>query len=110
MTLNITITDPDRKLDFSLAVDCRYRGPVHPRSGWRDGGEPGEPAAIEIDRALCLEVVVWCGDCGIPGVPGLACDDLTESQLGAWCLRQYADEIDCAVHDQLRALREAVAI
>lgn len=110
MTLDITITDPDRKLDFSLAVDCRYREPVRPRSGWQDGGEPGEPAVIEIDRALCLEIVVWCGDFGIAAMPGHASDGLTESQLGAWCLQQYADEIECALHDQLHALREAVAI
>src|SRR5262249_18029000 len=101
MHTNVTITDPDRKIDFTLAVDFSYRGGSRPRFGWNDGGEPGEAPAIEVDRARCLEIVVWCGQHGVTSTPGLADEVRLEPILGAWCLTQYADEIERAVWEQL---------
>lgn len=103
MRFDVTITDPDRKLDFTLALECRYRAASRPRMGWNDGGEPGESAAVEIEGARCVEVVLWCGKQGLSACPGLADDARLESQLGAWCLDQYADEIEQAVLDQIAA-------
>ncbi len=98
----VTISDPDRKLDFFLAVDCTYRGEVRSRCGWRDGGEKGEQPAIEIERARCLEIVVWCGKSGVSATPGLGPDDRLESHLGAWCLQHYGDEIESAVWEHVK--------
>lgn len=97
MHVDVVISDPDRRLDFTLSLDCTYRGGCRPRFGWLDGGEPGESPFIEIDRARCREVTVWCGKSGISATPGLAADHRLESRLGAWCLEQYADEIERAV-------------
>jgi hypothetical protein len=108
MQTDVTITDPDRKLDFTLALEFTYRGPTRRRFGWNDGGEPGESAAIEIDRVRCLEIVVWCGQRGVSAVPGLAVEDRLESHLGAWCLAHYPDEIERAIWEQLQTRDERV--
>lgn len=105
MHADVTITDPDRKVDFTLALEFTYRGGSRDRFGWLDGGEPGESPAIELERARCLEIVVWCGKRGVPSVPGLVAEDHLESKLGAWCLAQYADEIERAVWEKLHASR-----
>lgn len=106
MHTDVTITDPDPKLDFTLALEFTYRGATRFRCGWKDGGEPGEAPAFEIDRARCLEIVVWCGHRGVSALPGLVVEDRLESNLGAWCLAQYADEIERAVWQQIQARRE----
>lgn len=110
MHIDISITDADRMLDFTLAVDCSYREGTRSRPGWRDGGEKGEAPAVEIERARCLDVVVWCGKTGVSAVPGLADDERLESRLGEWCLAHYAEEIERAVWEQLQARRRAVLI
>ncbi|MSR59520.1 MAG: hypothetical protein EXS05_18070 [Planctomycetaceae bacterium] len=110
MRFDVTITDPDRKLDFTLALECSYRGYSRPRLGWNDGGEPGEPAAIEIERARCLEIVVWCEKQGVAACPGLADDARLESQVGAWCLDHYAEEIEHAVQEQIESHHERIAV
>jgi hypothetical protein len=109
MNLDVTISDPDRKLDFRLALQCTCRRGHRPRHGWRDGGDPGEPAAIEIDRARCVEVVVRCGRGDVWEVPGRIPDRRTESKLGAWCLDKYADEVEQAVRDEVTRRHRAVA-
>lgn len=106
MHARITITDPDRKLDITLALEFTYRGAARPRFGWRDGGEPGESPAVEVDQARCLEIVVWCGKQGISAVPGHCEEDCLESKLGKWCLSQYADEIDRALFEYVHSRRE----
>jgi hypothetical protein len=108
MHADVTITDPDRKLDFSLALDFSYRGGARSRRGWNDGGEPGEGPAIEIDRARCLEIVVWCGKRGVTADPALSVTDRLEPGLGAWCLAQYPEEIELALWDQLRLRQDRV--
>lgn len=105
MQTDVIITDADRKLDFTLALEFTYRGPTRRRFGRNDGGEPGESAVIEIDRARCLEIVVWCDQRGVSAVPGLAIEDRLESLIGAWCLAHYADEIERAVWEQLQTRR-----
>jgi hypothetical protein len=110
MHFEITISDPDRKLDFTLALDCNYRRRIRPRYGWRDGGDAGEPASVEIDRARCLEIVTWCGKTGVSAVPGLASDPCLESQVGIWCLEQYGDEIERAVLEEVEARRRLIAV
>ena len=110
MTLEITITDPDRNLDFLLALDCTFQPGLRPRRGWRDGGDPGEAPFLEVDRARCLEVVVACGKNGVSAVPGLSSDLRLESQIGRWCLEQYADEIDRALRERMPPFPERVAV
>lgn len=109
MNLEVTINDPDRNLDFVLALDCTPHRGLRPRKGWSDGGDPGETPFLEIDRARCLEIVVACGKDGVSAVPGLASDLRLESQIGAWCLERYADEIDRALRVHVPPFPERVA-
>lgn len=105
MTVDVTISDPDRQLDFLLALEFTYRGRSRARMGWNDGGEPGEGAAVEIDRARCTEVVVWCGKRALSAIPGLAAEERLERTLGEWCLANYPDEIERALWQLLHARR-----
>ena len=103
MQTTITITDPDRRLDFRLDVACDYFPPRSPRWGWRHGGEPGETARVEVSRVRCLEIVVWCGKWGVSAIPATEERRSLESRIGDWCLEHYPDEIERAVLDAVDA-------
>jgi hypothetical protein len=101
MTCLVTIHDADRKIDLKLAVEYSRRGGVRDRRGWNDGGEPGESPAIELERARCLEVVVWFGTHPVSAASAVDPEDLLEARLGTWCLAHYADEVERAVETEL---------
>lgn len=97
MVLPVTVSDPDRRIGFALAVDCSVRPGMQPRSGWRDGGSAGESPAIELEGARCLAIYVWCGTSHIMAHPANSSERALENNLGRWCLEEYADEIDSAI-------------
>ena len=97
MQATVTITDPDRRVDYTLAVACDFLPGSRPRAGWRDGGDPGEGPAVEINSVRCLEVAVWCGKHALSAEPAAEGRESLESRIGAWCLGRYAEEIEEAV-------------
>ncbi len=105
MQVTITISDADREVDFTLAVACDFLPGAASRPGWLDGGDPGEAFAVEINRVLCLEMALWCGDCAVAALPGADPRESLESRIGDWCLRKYQPEIESAVLDTCVALR-----
>jgi hypothetical protein len=103
----ITITDADRAVDYTLAVACDFLPGAVPRLGWRDGGEPGEAPAVEINRVRCVEVTTWCGKHAVSAIPGTDPRESLEAMIGNWCLEKYPDEIEQAVLETMMARREA---
>lgn len=100
MVLPLTISDPDRRIDFALAVDCTLTPGVSPRMGWRDGGSCGEGSQIDVTDVWCQELVVWCGSFPICARPIDTSVD-AGAKLGRWCGREYAAEIEAEIHAQL---------
>ena len=122
MQITITISDADRDVDYILTVACDFFSGSAPRSGWLDGGEPGEAPAGEISRVRCLEMALWCGQYAVLALPGLASPGLAspgsalrgadprgslEERIGDWCLDKYSDEIEAAVLATCLARRDA---
>ena len=122
MQITITISDADRDVDYILAVACDFLCGSAPRSGWLDGGEPGEAPAVEISRVRCLEMAVRCGQYAVSARPGLALRGLAqpglalrgtdpreslEERIGDWCLDKYLDQIEAAVLATCLARRDA---
>ena len=107
MLTTITITDADRSVEYTLAVACDFLPGAAPRYGWRDGGEPGEAPAVEINKVRCVEVAVWCGKHAVSVLPGTDRRASLEAQIGAWCLEKYPAEIEQAVLEMVLARREA---
>jgi hypothetical protein len=107
MLTTITITDADRGVDYTLAVACDFLPGLAPRYGWRDGGEPGEAPAVEINRVRCVEMALWCGKYAVSALPGADVQKSLEAKIGAWCLEKYAAEIEQAVLETVLARREA---
>ena len=104
MHTTITISDPDRNVDYLLAVVCDVLSGSPPRFGWQDGGEPGEPPAVEINRIRCLEMAVWCGKCAVSAYPAADGRESLESRIGAWCLDRYREEIEQALNGARREI------
>jgi hypothetical protein len=96
MQITITISDADRAVDYVLAVACDFLAGSAPRSGWLDGGAPGEAPAVEISRVRCLEMAVWCGKYAVSALPGADLCASLEQRIGDWCLDQYPGEIETA--------------
>ena len=107
MNAIITITDADRIVDYTLAVACDFLPGAAPRAGWRDGGDPGEAPAVEINAVRCLEVAVWCGKHAVSALPAADPRESLESRIGAWCLDRYGDEIEQAVLESILLRRES---
>jgi len=93
----ITISDGDRSVDYTLDIECDFRAGSPSRPGWRNGGEPGEAPAVEINSVRCLELAVWCGKQAVSAFPASDERRSLERQIGAWCLDKYAEEIEQAV-------------
>jgi hypothetical protein len=96
----ITISDGDRFVDYTLEIECDFRAGSPPRVGWRNGGEPGEAPAVEINTVRCLELAVWCGKQAISAFPASDEQRSLERQIGEWCLEKYMLEIEQAVLEQ----------
>src|SRR6266849_6211422 len=107
MHTTVTISDADRNVDYLLAVACDVLPGSAPRWGWRDGGEPGEGPAVEINRVRCLEIAVGCGKCAASAMPAADGRESLESRIGAWCLDRYREEIEQAVLEAMAARRDA---
>jgi len=99
MNATITISDADRCIDYTLAVACDFLQGAAPRRGWRDGGDPGEAPAVEINRVRCVEISLWCGKYAVTALPAADARRSLETQIGAWCLEKYHAEIEQAVLD-----------
>ena len=108
MNTTITITDADRIVDYTLAVACDFLPGSRPKMGWRDGGDPGEAPAVEINSVKCLEIAVWCGKNAISALPAADGRLSLESRIGAWCLERYAEEIEQAVLESILSRRAAL--
>jgi|SRR5579872_4181265 len=97
MQATVTITDADRRVDYTLAVACDFLRGSPARCGWLEGGEPGEAPAVEINDVRCLEIAVWCGRHAVSGWPGSDERRSLEATIGRWCLDEYQVEIEQAV-------------
>jgi hypothetical protein len=102
----VTITDPDRSIDYTLAVACDYLAGAPARSGWLDGGSPGEAPAVEINAVRCLEVALWCGKYAVSACPAADSRESLEKKIGQWCLDRYAEEIEQAVLEFVMSRRK----
>ena len=107
MQVTITISDADRQVDYILAVACDFLAGSPPRAGWLDGGDPGEGAAVEINRVRCLGMAVWCGQYAVSALPGTDPRESLETRIGDWCLDQYPEEIETAVLETCLSRQEA---
>ena len=107
MHATVTISDADRQIDYTLAVGCDYLAGAAPRWGWRNGGEPGAGPAVEINHVRCLEIAVWCGRCAVSAFPAADARESLETRIGAWCLENYAEEIEQAVLEAMLVRRES---
>ncbi len=107
MNATITITDPDRFVDYTLTVACDFLPGAALRRGWLNGGDPGEAPAVEINRVRCLEVALWCGKYAVSALPAADPRESLESKIGAWCLDKYRHEIEQAILETVLARREA---
>ena len=103
--MTVTIEDADRRLEFTLSVVYRHRQVVFPRMGWRNGGDPGEAEAVEIDRAQCRAVVVWLGNIPLVADLGVIREQPLGVRIGDWCLQEYESEIAAAILDQIQSRR-----
>jgi hypothetical protein len=101
MQTTVTISDADRQVDYTLCVGCDFLAAAAPRWGWRNGGEPGSGPAVEINQVRCLEVAVWCGPFAISALPATDARKSLEKRIGAWCLDNYANEIEQAVLEEI---------
>lgn len=106
MNTTITITDADRLVDYTLAVACDCLPGSAPRFGWRDGGDPGEAATVEINAVRCLEIAVWCGKHALSALPAADARESLEARIGAWCLDRYQAEIEQAVLETIFSRRQ----
>ena len=109
MQITIMISDADRDVDYILAVACDFLSGSAPRSGWLDGGEPGEAPAVEISCVRCLEMVLWCGKSAVSAQPAADPRESIELRIGKWCLEKFPDEIEAAVLAAILARRDAGA-
>lgn len=107
MQATVTITDPDRNVDYTLAVACDFREGSPARPGWRHGGHPGEGPAVEINRVRCVELAIWCGKCAVSAFPAADRRESLEARIGEWCLRHYHEEIEQALLEAILARRDA---
>src|SRR5262245_57617009 len=107
MNATITVTDADRLVDYTLSVAYDFLPGSAPCQGWRDGGHPGEAPAVEINRVRCVEIAVWCGSRVVSALPAADAQESLETQIGAWCLAHYAEEIEQAVLEAVLARRIA---
>lgn len=109
MQATVTISDADRNVDYLLAVGCDFLAGSAGRPGWRNGGEPGEGPAVEINHVRCLEVAVWCGKCAVSAFPAADARESLETRIGQWCLDKYPHEIEQAVLEAILMRRQADA-
>jgi hypothetical protein len=109
MQITVTISDADRNVDYILAVACDFLSGSVPRSGWRDGGDPGEAPAVELNRVRCLEMALWCGQYAVSALPGGDPRESLEERIGDWCLDRYSEEIAAAVLETCLARRDAAS-
>src|SRR5262245_15197781 len=107
MNATITVNDADRAAEYTLSVASDFLPGAAPRHGWRNGGHPGEAPAVEISRVRCVEIAIWCGSRAVSALPAADAQESLETQIGAWCLAHYAEEIEQAVLEALRARRVA---
>ncbi|MGQ0636122.1 MAG: hypothetical protein ACT4QC_16035 [Planctomycetaceae bacterium] len=108
MRATVTFCDPDRWLEFTLTVDFTLRPAARARLGWRDGGDSGESATVELHAARCTRLVVTCGTLRLlAALPGALRHDLVSRPMGRWCLDRYAPEIEEAVWRHVEACRRA---
>src|SRR5579862_9456994 len=107
MQVTIMISDADRHVDYVLAVACDFLAGSAPRTGWLDGGDPGEAPAVEISRVRCLEMALWCGQYAVSAVPGSDPRESLEQRIGDWCLDKYSEEIETAVLEACLARHDA---
>ena len=90
MVQEVSVEDPDRRLEFHLRVRCRRRPAVPACPGWRDGGDPGEPAFVELLDVWCQGISVRCGsEC----IEADLVDERLQRRLGAWCAAELESEI-----------------
>src|SRR5262245_13391918 len=109
MNATITISDADRSIDWTLAVSYDFLPGAKPHFGWRHGGHPGEPPAVEVAAVRCLEAALWCGDWALAASPGLQEPPGLERKIGAWCLDTYPDAIAEALLEWHLARQRAFA-
>jgi hypothetical protein len=105
----ITFCDADRWLEFTLSVDYSYRPAVRPRMGWRDGGDAGEPAAVELSAARLLQLSVACGPHRLVTALQDQASPSLSTTLGQWCLDHYESDIEEAVWRDVQARRRECA-
>jgi hypothetical protein len=106
LNTTVTITDADRSVDYTLAVDCDFLAGAPARRGWLDGGHPGEAPAVEINAVRCLEVALWCGKYAVSAFPAADARESLEKKIGQWCLDRYPEEIEQAVLENVAARRD----
>ena len=81
MKRNITITNEDRKVDMDLEVDFDFCQEVKERGpSYASGGEPGEPAHVEVNTVRLVSCTTWFGDFGVTGTP----EDSEPVKCGDW--------------------------
>ena len=85
----ITVTHPDRGIDYTLEVTYEFRPGTPARMGWGGAGDPGEAPHVEIETVRCVSYVVWHDKHG---------DDLVAPHrpfvVGGWCLEHLRAEIE----------------
>jgi hypothetical protein len=106
MQTTVTISDADRNVDYILLVDCDFLAGSAPHWGWRNGGEPGEGPAVEVNHVRCLELAVWCGKSAVAAFPAADARESLEGRIGAWCLDKYPQEIEQAVLEAILVRQE----
>lgn len=97
----VTITDDDRRMDLTFAAVFDYRGATKDRSGYRDGGEPGESPAVELERAVFVEGCVWFGDYAMD-ITDLTCSVDVTKGLRRELMDKYKADIEAKILEQMQ--------
>lgn len=97
----VTITDDDRRLDLTFAAVFDYRAGTRDRAGFRDGGEPGESPAVELERAVFVEGRAWFGDYAMD-MTDLTCSVDVTKGLRKAMHDKYKADIEAKILEQMQ--------
>lgn len=102
MKRTVIVTDADRMVDYELDVefDVLAASPARGPS-YASGGEPAEPASMEINSVKCTAITTWLGDNAVSARPADDKEKSLETKMGDYCLSHYSEEIEREVWELL---------